>query len=145
MNLSPHFTLAELTQSQIGARNGFDNTPNDFEIQNLQRLAALLEKVRIAVGNKPINVNSGFRSKQVNDAVGSKDSSQHRTGCAADFHVVGMTPREVVEACIDAKVPFDQIILEYDQWVHISVPSIPDAKPRNSRLIIDLLGTRTFS
>jgi zinc D-Ala-D-Ala carboxypeptidase len=144
MNLSPNFTLAELTHSQIGARNGFDNTPNDFEIQNLQRLAILLQKVRVAVGNKPIIISSGFRSKQVNDAVGSKDSSQHRTGCAADFNVPGMKPREVVEACIAAAIPYDQIILEFDSWTHISVPSIPDAKPRDSRLIIDRDGTRPF-
>ena len=142
MNLSTHFTLEELTSSEVAARMGFDNTPNEDEIQNLRRLAALLESVKSAVGMKPVMINSGFRSKPVNDAVGSKDTSQHRLGCAADIRVPGMTPRQVVDACIANGVPFDQIILEFDSWTHISVPNTPDAKPRGQRLIIDKAGTR---
>lgn len=145
MNLSPNFTLEELTRSEAAARNGWDNTPNEAEIENLKRLAALLQDVKAAVGGKPVLINSGFRSKQVNDAVGSKDSSQHRLGCAADLRVPGMTPRQVVEACIEAKVPFDQIILEFDAWTHISVPNTPDAAPRGSKLIIDRQGVRQFA
>ena len=68
MNLSPHFTLEELTHSEVAARNGWDNSPTQEEISNLQRLAYLLEKVKEAVDNKPVMINSGFRSKQVNDA-----------------------------------------------------------------------------
>jgi uncharacterized protein YcbK (DUF882 family) len=145
MNLSPNFTLEELTRSEAAARNGWDNTPNETEIENLKRLAALLQDVKAAVGGKPVIINSGFRSKQVNDAVGSNDRSQHRLGCAADLRVPGMTPRQVVEACIEAKVPFDQIILEFDSWTHISVPNAPDAAPRGSKLIIDRQGTRQFA
>ena len=145
MNLSPNFTLEELTRSEAAARNGWDNTPNEAEIENLKRLEALLQDVKAAVGGKPVIINSGFRSKQVNDAVGSNDRSQHRLGCAADLRVPGMTPRQVVEACIEAKVPFDQIILEFDSWTHISVPNTPDAAPRGSKLIIDRQGTRQFA
>jgi len=145
MNLSPNFTLEELTRSEAAARNGWDNTPNEAEIENLKRLAALLQDVKAAVGGKPVIINSGFRSKQVNDAVGSNDRSQHRLGCAADLRVPGMTPRQVVEACIEAQVPFDQIILEFDSWTHISVPNTPDAAPRGSKLIIDRQGTRQFA
>ena len=145
MNLSPNFTLEELTRSEAAARNGWDNSPNEAELENLKRLAALLQDVKAAVGGKPVLINSGFRSKQVNDAVGSKDSSQHRLGCAADLLVPGMTPRQVVEACIAAKVPFDQIILEFDAWTHISVPNTPDAVPRGSKLIIDRQGVRQFA
>lgn len=144
MNLSPHFTLEELTRSEAAARNGWDNTPNGDEIANLTRLAYLLEKVKEAVGGKPVMINSGFRSKQVNDAVGSKDSSQHRIGCAADIRVPGMTPKQVVDACITASVLFDQIILEFDAWTHISVSSDPTLAPRHSRLIIDKQGTRNY-
>jgi zinc D-Ala-D-Ala carboxypeptidase len=144
MNLSANFTLEELTRSEAAARNGWDNTPNEAEIENLKRLAALLQDVKAAVGGKPVLINSAYRSKQVNDAVGSKDSSQHRIGCAADLRVPGMTPRQVVEACIAANVPFDQIILEFDAWTHISVPNTPDAAPRGSKLIIDRQGTRQF-
>ena len=145
MNLSPNFTLEELTRSEAAARNGWDNTPNEAEIENLKRLAAMLQDVKAAVGGKPVIINSGFRSKQVNDAVGSNDRSQHRLGCASDLRVPGMTPRQVVEACIAAKVPFDQIILEFDSWTHISVPNTPDAAPRGSKLIIDRQGTRQFA
>lgn len=144
MQLSPNFSLEELTRSEAAARNGWDNTPNEAEIENLKRLAALLQDVKAAVGGKPVLINSAYRSKQVNDAVGSKDSSQHRIGCAADLRVPGMTPRQVVEACIAANVPFDQIILEFDAWTHISVPNTPDAAPRGSKLIIDRQGTRQF-
>jgi hypothetical protein len=142
MNLSTNFTLAELTHTD---HRQFDNTPNETEIENLKRLAALLQQVKSAVGGKPVMVNSAFRSKAVNDAVGSKDSSQHRLGCAADIRVPGMKPREVVEACIKAEVPFDQIILEFDSWTHISVANIDGAVPRNSRLIIDKNGVRPYA
>jgi len=143
--LTANFSLEELTRSEAADRNGWDNTPNAQEIENLKRLAALLQQVKTAVGGKPVMINSGFRSKQVNDSVGSKDSSQHRLGCAADIRVPGMKPREVVEACIAAGVPFDQIILEFDSWTHVSVPNTPEFKPRNSRLIIDKQGTRPFA
>ena len=143
MNLSPHFTLEELTHTD---HRQLDNMPKDeLVITNLTRLAALLEQVKQAVGGKPVMVNSAFRSKAVNDAVGSKDTSQHRLGCAADIRVPGMKPREVVEVCIAAKVPFDQIILEFDAWTHISVPNDPGNTPRSSRLIIDKAGTRPFA
>lgn len=145
MNLTTHFTLEELTSSEVAARNGWDNTPNEEEIANLKRLAVLLEQVKGAVGMKPVMINSGFRSKQVNDAVGSKDSSQHRIGCAADLRVPGMKPREVVQACMANAVPFDQIILEFDAWTHISVPNTPEMKPRGQALIIDKQGTRAYS
>lgn len=145
MQLSPNFTLEELTRSDAAARNGWDNTPNEAEIENLKRLAALLQRVKTAVEGKPVMINSGFRSKQVNDAVGSKDTSQHRLGCAADIRVPGMTPRQVVEACIADGVPFDQIILEFDSWTHISVPNSPESAPRGQKLIIDKQGTRAYS
>jgi len=145
MNLTVNFTLEELTRSDAAARNGWDNTPNEAEIENLKRLAMLLQQVKTAVGGKAVMINSGFRSKQVNDSVGSKDTSQHRIGCAADLRIPGMTPRQVVEACIAANVPFDQIILEFDSWTHISVPNTPDTKPRGQRLIIDKAGTRPFA
>lgn len=141
MNISPHFSLEELTHTD---HRQFDNTPNAEEILNLKRLAALLEQVKTAVDNRSVMINSAYRSKQVNDAVGSKDTSQHRLGCAADLRVPGMTPRQVVDACIAARIPFDQIILEFDAWTHISVPNAPDAKPRGSRLIIDKQGTRVY-
>jgi hypothetical protein len=140
--LSVHFTLDELTHTD---HREFDNTPNPAETANLIRLAGLLEDVKILLGGKPIMVNSAFRSKQVNDAVGSKDTSQHRIGCAADIRVPNMTPDQVVRAVIASDLPFDQIIREFDRWTHISVPNTPDGKPRKQALIIDKAGTRPFA
>ena len=138
--MTPHFTLAELTHTD---HREFDNTPNAKEIANLQRLAEFLEVVKSTLGGKPIMVNSAFRSKQVNDAVGSKDTSQHRLGCAADIRVPGMTPDQIVKALIN--LPYDQIIREFDAWVHISVPSVAGTAPRKSKLIIDKAGTRPYA
>lgn len=139
--MTPHFTLAELTHTD---HRSFDNTPNEAELANLKRLAEFLETVKVVLGNKPIIVNSAFRSKKVNDAVGSSDRSQHRIGCAADIRVPGMKPDEVVRAIIAANLPFDQIIREFNAWTHISIPNTEAAKPRGSKLIIDKAGTRQF-
>jgi hypothetical protein len=142
MNLSDHFTLEELTHTD---HREFDNTPNESELDNLKRLAAFLEEVKVILGNKPVMVNSAFRSKQVNDAVGSKDTSQHRIGCAADIRIPGMTPDEVVKAVIASDLGFDQVIREFDRWTHISVPNTSEAKPRRQALIIDKSGTRVYA
>ena len=141
-HLTEHFTLEELTHTD---HRTLDNTPNDAEKANLQRLAEFLEVVKTVLGGKPIMVNSAFRSKQVNDAVGSKDTSQHRIGCAADLRVPGMTPDAVVRAVIAANLPFDQIIREFDAWTHISIPNSVDLKPRRQALVIDKAGTRAFA
>jgi hypothetical protein len=140
--LSPHFSLEELTHTD---HREFDNTPNQDELANLNRLASFLEQVKSVLGGKPIMVNSAFRSKQVNDAVGSKDTSQHRIGCAADLRVPNMTPDEVVKAIIASGIGYDQIIREFDRWTHISVPSHPEDKPRQQALIIDKMGTRQYA
>jgi zinc D-Ala-D-Ala carboxypeptidase len=140
--MTPHFSLAELTAT---SHRQFDNTPNEAETANLQRLAEFLEQVKETLDGKPIMINSGFRSKQVNDSVGSKDTSQHRIGCAADIRVPGMTPDAVVRAVIASGLPYDQIIREFDAWTHISVPNTPDGTPRRQALIIDKAGTRPFA
>jgi hypothetical protein len=142
MNLSEHFTLEELTHTD---HRQFDNTPNDAELANLTRLADVLESVKEAVGGKPVMINSAFRCKQVNDAVGSKDTSQHRSGCAADLRVPGVTPDAVVKAVIASGIPFDQLIREFDRWTHISIPNTPEAVPRRQVLIIDKAGTRPYA
>jgi hypothetical protein len=136
--MTPNFTLAELTTT---SHRQFDNTPNEKELANLQKLAEFLEQVKTTLDGKPIMINSAFRSKQVNDSVGSKDTSQHRLGYAADFKVPGMTPDQVVRAIIDSDLQFDQIIREFDAWTHISI----SPSPRRQALIIDRAGTRPFA
>jgi len=141
MNLSEHFTFEELT---ITDHREFDNTPNVEETENLTRLAGFLEQVKTVLGGKPIMVNSAFRSEAVNNAVGSRNTSQHRIGCAADIRVPGMTPDEVVKAVIASGIGYDQIIREFDRWTHISVPNTKDMTPRRQALIIDKSGTRQY-
>ena len=142
MLLTPHFTLEELT---VTNHRSLDNTPNSSEINNLKRLAEMLEEVKTLLDGKPIMINSAFRSKAVNDAVGSKDTSQHRVGCAADIRVPDLTPDQVVKAIIGSPIAYDQIIREFDSWTHISVPNSPSGTPRKQALIIDKAGTRAYS
>jgi hypothetical protein len=142
MLLTPHFTLEELTHTD---HRELDNTPNSSEINNLKRLAEMLEEVKDLLDGKPIMVNSAFRSKAVNDAVGSKDTSQHRVGCAADIRVPSLTPDQVVKAIIGSGIAYDQIIREFDSWTHISVPNNPSGTPRKQALIIDKISTRPYA
>ena len=140
--LSTHFSLEELT---ITDHREYSNEPNESERQNLVRLANFLEQVKFVLGNVPIMVNSAYRSAQVNAAVGSKETSQHRLGCAADLRVPGMTPDQVVQAVIGSQLEFDQCIREFDRWTHLSVPSHEGEKPRRQALIIDKMGTRKYA
>jgi zinc D-Ala-D-Ala carboxypeptidase len=142
--LSPHFSLAELTHSDVAVRNGWDNLPDEATQANLVRLAEFLERVKRLLNDKPVMINSAYRSKQVNDAVGSKDTSQHRLGCAADIRVPGMTPDEVTKAIMGSNLPFDQVIREFDSWTHVSVPNREGEQPRGQALIIDKTGTRVY-
>ena len=143
MQLSDHFSLEELTHSDLALRKGIKNDPTSDVISNLTRLAELLEQVRKYL-NKPISINSGYRCPELNQAVGGQKSSQHLLGCAADIKVSGMTPDEVVKAIIQTDIQFDQMIREFDSWVHISVANRTEDTPRNQILIIDKLGTRPY-
>ena len=140
--LTEHFTLEELTHTD---HRELDNNPSEYEKANLMRLAEFLELVKKTLDGKPIMVNSAYRSEAVNNAVGSKNTSQHRLGCAADLRVPGMTPDEVVKAIIASDLKYDQIIREFDRWTHISVPNSPNDQPRLQRLIIDKQGTRLYA
>ncbi len=139
MQLSPHFTLAELTFTN---HRTLDNTPDAEALKNLTRLAEFLEKVRDLL-DAPIDVNSAYRSPAVNTSVGGKPTSQHCKGCAADIKVTGMTPDQVVRKIKDSGLPFDQLIREFDAWTHVSISE--GAKPRNQVLIIDKKGTRPYA
>ena len=140
--LTEHFTLEELT---VTDHREFTNEPSEYEKANLMRLAEFLEQVKTVLGGKPIMVNSAFRSEAVNNACGSKNTSQHRLGCAADLRVPGMTPDEVVKAIIGSDLQYDQVIREFDRWTHISVTNSPNDKPRLQKLIIDKQGTRLYA
>ena len=141
MHLTNHFTLAELTKTEL---RKFDNTPPPAILPNIRRMAEKLERVRELLGSKPIIVNSCYRSKEVNKAVGSKETSKHREGLAADFVCPSYgTPLAICERIINSKLNFDQIILEFynpstgSGWVHLAL----GAKMRRRVLTINQHGT----
>lgn len=120
MRLTPHFTLAEMVVSQTAARRGIDNTPPPEVIEALRRTALGLEAVRIRLA-APIIISSGYRSPELNAAVGGSPRSQHMSGEAVDFTCPGFgPPRQVVDALADSGIEFDQLIVEFDAWVHVS-------------------------
>jgi hypothetical protein len=144
MNLSPHFTLAELTRSQLAVRRGIDNTPPAPAIERLRLLCLhVLEPVRDRFG--PFSPSSGYRSPALNRLLGSKDNSQHCKGEAADFEIHGIANIEVAR-WIAGALEFDQLILEFYSetdpaagWVHCSYKS---AGNRREVLTINKAGAR---
>ncbi len=139
MKLSLNFTLAEFTISETAARKGIDNTPPPGVMAALERTAKGLEAVRLSLRNAPIVVTSGYRSPALNAAVGGQPNSQHMAGEAVDFICPRFgTPAQVAAALIKRGFVFDQLILEFGRWVHISFA----AKPRGTALLIDSSGTR---
>jgi zinc D-Ala-D-Ala carboxypeptidase len=141
MRLSPNFTLDEFVVSQTAARLGLDNTPPPEIMPALLKTAQGMEAVRVRLSHAPIAVSSGYRSQAVNKAVGGSASSQHTKGEAVDFICPRFgTPAEVVDAIKGSGIEFDQLILEFDRWVHISFTS----QPRHMVLTIDAKGTRPY-
>lgn len=122
MKLSKYFTFEELTVSSYAKRNKIPNTPNTLQLETLKQTAKQMDKVRELL-NVPIIVNSGFRSVEVNRGIGSSDNSQHCKGEAVDFVTHQYTPRQIVEIIKKSDIPYDQLILEYESWVHISFSS----------------------
>lgn len=120
MLITPHFSLAEMVVSQVAARDGLDNRPGPDALANLKCLCEALEQVRSIVG-MPIIISSAFRSPELNRRIGGAPCSAHQTGLAADFTAPGMTPRELALCIQGSDIAYDQLILEFDSWVHIAV------------------------
>jgi len=141
MKLSPHFDLEEFIHSDTATRLGIDNTPTVEIIDNLTYLAGELEHVRTILGH-PMLISSGFRSYALNDHLGSKRTSSHTKGLAVDFISPSYgNPCSIVSAIVKANINYDQVILEYDRWVHLS---FHPTQPRKQALIIDRKGVRPF-
>lgn len=125
MKLSQHFTLAELTRSATAQRLGIDNTPPPELLPRLVRTAEMLERIRATVG-VPVIVSSGYRCPELNKAVGSRSTSDHTKGHAADIVAPGFgTPAEVARllAPLVSVLGIGQLILEQvggKSWVHVS-------------------------
>lgn len=145
--LSENFTLEELTKSGLALRHGLSNTPTREERSNLASLAEyILQPIRDHFGI-PFSPSSGYRSAKVNLLAGSKPTSQHRSGQAADFEVPGVANRDLAD-WIKANLTFDQLILEFHNpdipdsgWVHCSYNTDHN---RNEYLIFDGTNFRKF-
>jgi zinc D-Ala-D-Ala carboxypeptidase len=144
MRLSENFSLEELTASETAARKGIDNTPSEEVINNLKRLAAALQEVRALLNHRAILISSGYRSHELNQAVGGSATSDHCKGLAADFICPSYgTPNDIVRAIAASGLSFKQVIREFDKWVHLSIPE-EGQEPRKQALIIDREGTRAY-
>ena len=131
MRLSEHFSLAELCKT----KTGIENVPNEAQVENLKRLCRWLEKLRkrwnnlYGEGDDPIVINSGFRSPEVNKAVGGVSTSNHLTGCAVDIRCIGMEQALRYAACLldisDLNhEDFDELLIEQKGsviWIHFAV------------------------
>lgn len=145
MNLSKHFTLAELTYSDTARKLGIKNLPTTEQIQNLGCLVQnVLEPLRVML-DKPILVTSGFRNELLNKKIGGSTNSQHTQGRAADIQVQGLTPEELYKYIKNSDLIYDQLILEITKngkWVHISYNKKFNRQQkliyRNSRYLLDI-------
>lgn len=136
-NLSKYFSFRELTFSKIAEENDIDNTPTPEILEKLKYTASQLDKVCELLG-KPVNISSGYRCLQVNRRLGSKDTSQHLKGEAVDFkcELFG-SPKKVFDRIRESNIQFDQLILEFNSWVHISFVK---SCGRRECLVIDRFG-----
>jgi len=143
VQLSPHFTLAELSHSNTATRLDIDNTPLAEEIANLEILAEGLEQVRTKLDSRPILISSGFRCLELNRALKSKDTSYHILGLAADFTSTYGNVQEIMRRLADSSIQFDQLILEFGRWIHIAFPKQGE-KPRRQMMRIGRSGVLLY-
>jgi hypothetical protein len=141
VKITKHFNLEELTHSETATRLDIDQTPSAEVLDNLFFLAGKLEDVRNLLGH-PMLISSGYRSLPLNRHLGSKDTSAHVKGLAVDFISPSYgNPESIVKAIFNSNIEYDQLILEYDRWVHLA---FAQNNPRNQSLIIDRKGVRPF-
>ncbi len=125
MRLTPNFSLEQLTYSETAERERIDNTPGADILDNLRLLSEGLERVRRLTGY-PLDISSGYRCAELNQRIGGAKTSQHTLGLAADFTCAEFgPPADIIKAIRDSGIEFDQCILEYAKWVHISFSKAP--------------------
>ena len=146
--LSQHFTLGELCKTSVKTADG--NIPSRVHIENLKRVCGWLEMLRdeynrrYGEGNDPIIINSGYRSPQVNKAVGGVATSNHLTGCAVDIRVADMKQLMryaviLLDIADEGREAFDELLIERNAksiyWLHFAV------RPKDNRMKIRLIQT----
>ncbi len=125
MKLSNHFRLEEFLVSEAAARHDIDMSPTQEVLDNLSLLVTLyLHPIRRAA-DSPVIITSGYRPPELNHLIGGSETSAHRFGRAADFHIIGQTPFETVELILELDLAFDQVIHEFGQWVHLGIAELP--------------------
>jgi len=128
MRLTRNFSLEQLIHSETAERERIDNTPGPEVVDNLRLLAQGLERVQILTGF-PLEISSGYRCPELNRLVGGANTSQHTLGQAADFTCAEFGPPvDIIKAIRASDIEFDQCILEYEEWVHISFSETPRGK-----------------
>lgn len=128
-----NFKISELIHSDTAIKNNINNMPDINSLDNmLDLIFYCLQPIRNLI-KKPMIIPSGFRCKKVNELVGGKANSQHLKGQAVDFQIKGMTPREIIEIIKKSNIEFDQLINEYNLWVHVSFN-----KTKNRRQVLVL-------
>ena len=141
--IGEHFTLADIVTSQTASRRGIDNvTPlTDEFLRNAVALAETILDPERNHWNSPSLVSSWFRSPALNRAItGSSGTSQHMTAQAADHRIHGVSiAAQYNWLAFESGLPFDQVIYEFDRWVHVSFTT--ERRPRGQRLRIDERGT----
>lgn len=121
MKLSRNFNLDEFVLSQEAVRRGIPNVPGPHDIANIDRLVGeILQPLRDKLG-RPIVVTSGYRSPDLNTAIGGAENSAHMEGRAADIHVPGMSAKALAKKIVELNLPFDQVINEFGRWVHVGI------------------------
>jgi len=143
--MTPHFNLDELTRSDTATRLNIDNAPTEEALDNLKILAQGLENVRTKLDGNAIRISSGYRCLVLNRALRSKDTSQHIMGLAADFTCSGYGGvDDVMRTLVSSSIEYDQLILEFDRWIHISFPESGETARRHT-FVIDRNGVKSYS
>lgn len=119
MKLTPNFMLIEFTASNTARQRGITNVPNDAELENIKFSAIQMEIVRVLCGNKPCRITSGYRTQELNRAVGGSSTSDHVTGLAVDFAISGLTGKEICNILENSNLQYDQIIDYGAARIHI--------------------------
>lgn len=128
-----NFTISEFLISNVAKKNNILNIPNSKQLDNILYLIFYCLQPARNLIRKPIIITSGFRCRELNDFVGGSKNSNHLSGCAADFVVKTLSPAEIIEIISSSNIPFNELINEYDKWVHISY-----LKHNNKRKIITI-------
>jgi len=142
MKLTDNFYLYEFLRSQTAARHGINMDPPIEVIDNLRRLCVdILQPIRDIIG-LPVSVTSGYRPLELNQLIGGSTTSAHMDGRAADFIINGLTPLEAAEHIKAAALPYDQVIHEFGQWVHVGIsPEEVDVRLQDLTAYRDAKGT----